>query len=759
MKNKILLTPIALVASMMMYGAHAEDVLLPEVRVRDTSTMISKRDLPATTETVTADQIADSINVVNTEDAIKYLPSLNIRKRFEGDRNGIVGSRTAGTLQSAKSVVYADGVLLSMLLGNRYDYGPRWFMVAPEEVEKMDVTYGPFSAMYPGNSAGAVVDIKTRMPKSFEAHTRVQAYNERFSLFGTQQNYTGNQQSATLGDRKDKLSWWVGFNRSETNGHPADFYLAPNGTTSSAGTPVTGAYSYRDHQGAQKYVLGAYAIDNSIQENIKAKFAYDLDNQTMLSYTFAVLRNDAGTSTQSYLKDVDGNAVYGGDVNFGGKKYTLDATLKPTKTEQEHLMHAVSLRQQTDGNFDWELVASLYDYSKDQQVSPSSNSTYGSSSSGSIARSNGTGWQTLDLRGIWRAGDYYGFHKILFGYHYDQYKLNSVSTSLTNWITGAGESANPASYSRGKTETQAIYVQDQWKFAPQWSLIPGIRYEQWQAYDGATYGSSNLSVFPSRKNDYYSPKLALSFNDADSSLTRLSLGRGYRMPTVAELYQGTAVNASVPVTFDPNLRPERDDSVELTHEKYFEKGLLRISLFEERAHDALWGSVTVTANTDCGSATSCIRNIDLIRTRGLELSGQGQNLFVHGLSIFGSVTYADSVILKNKVNPTSIGNYQPRIPLWRASALVAYSPDEHWTHSLGMRFSDKMTSSLTRAVYDEKAYKGVSQFFFVDIKSRYKFDKQWSASFGINNLNNYKAFVSHPLPQRTFMADLKYDIK
>jgi iron complex outermembrane receptor protein len=761
MKKKILLTPIALVASLMVSGAYAADVVLPEVRVTDTSTMINSRDLPATTESVTAEQIADSINVINTEDALKYLPSLNVRKRFEGDRNGILATRTSGTLQSAKSVVYGDGVLLSVLLGNSFSYPPRWFMVAPEEIERIDVTYGPFSALYPGNAAGAAVNITTRMPKSFEAHTRVQAYNERFSLFGTQANYTGNQQSATVGDRKDQFSWWFGYNRSDTQGHPASFTTLEPRSSGGAGVAVTGGHRYIDHTGRSQIAAGGYAIDSSLQENFKTKFSYDLSNSLSLSYTFAALRNDASTSVQSYLFDASGNAVYGAAnnrINIGGTQYTLSGThLTPTKTDQEHHMHALAFREQSGDTFDWELITSLYDYQKDLQKAPTSYlGTTDVLAAGRNTNMKGTGWHTFDAKGIWRPGNYAGLHKVIFGYHYDQYELQSLRMNTANWAVG-NETGVRNDYSAGKTSTQALFIQDQWGFAKHWSLTPGLRYEEWRAFDGKkSLTTTSDYAYPERKENFISPKLSISYAGIQSLNTRLSWGRGYRMPTVTELFQGTPQVSGDPVAFNPNLKPERDDSTELTFEKSYDQAFARLSLFEERANDAIW-SQTATAGTLNGTAS--LQNIDLVRTRGVEVAAQTENLLIKGLSILGSVTYADSVILKNSSRPSTVGNYQPRVPLWRGTMLASYSPDQHWIYSLGAKYSGKMTSSLDSTSFDQRAYGGVSKFFILDAKVKYKFDKQWSSSLGINNLNNYKSYVVHPNSQRTVMADLKYDIK
>ena len=55
-------------------------------------------------------------------------------------------------------------------------------------------------------------------------------------------------------------------------------------------------------------------------------------------------------------------------------------------------------------------------------------------------------------------------------------------------------------------------------------------------------------------------------------------------------------------------------------------------------------------------------------------------------------------------------------------------------------------------------YQGFSKFFSTDLRARYQFDRQWSAAFGIDNLNNYHYWNFHPYPQRTYSAELKFDL-
>lgn len=136
---------------------------------------------PAAQAEVTGEQVRE-FNAVNVEDAVKYLPSLQIRKRYIGDRNAIVASRTAGTVQSARALVYADGLLLSNLLGNSFGFPPRWNLIGTEEIETVNVLYGPYSATLPGNSAGATILMTTRKPKRPKC-THVPRRSVRISSF------------------------------------------------------------------------------------------------------------------------------------------------------------------------------------------------------------------------------------------------------------------------------------------------------------------------------------------------------------------------------------------------------------------------------------------------------------------------------------------------------------------------------------------------------------------------------------------------
>ena len=111
------------------------------VTVTDIQPSSLPTQIPTTMESITREQIAQSINATDAEDALKYFPSLLVRKRYIGDYNhAILSSRTSGTGNSARSAVYADGILLSNFLGNGVgglSFPPRWGLVTAEEIDRV----------------------------------------------------------------------------------------------------------------------------------------------------------------------------------------------------------------------------------------------------------------------------------------------------------------------------------------------------------------------------------------------------------------------------------------------------------------------------------------------------------------------------------------------------------------------------------------------------------------------------------------------
>jgi iron complex outermembrane receptor protein len=710
--------------------------------------------VPAVVEGATAQQIQTSINALTAAETLKYLPSIEVRERSIGDRNGIISTRTTGTISSAESLVYDNELLLSNLLGNSYSYPPRWGLVSPSEIERVDVIYGPFSALYPGNSMGGVITLTTHMPDKAELHLATNVALEDFKLYGTSEHNLSNDTSVSAGDRFGAFSIWAGYDRLDAQGHPLSFSTANLSTKAAAGSaaPVTGAFQDLDQNGNPRLVFGGYSIDHTVQNEGKIKLGYDVAPHIKLVYTLGIWSDRSDVSAQTFLTNTaNGQPFYNGAVNIGGKAYTVSG-VNPSVAAELHVLNAISASSDTKGVFDWQVSASDYSFLNEKSRSASN---FGQTLLGTDQIQNGTGWWTGDLRGIWRpAADLPGNHEVSFGYHIDTYTLRQSTYTVAAWETAPDGALSSAS--TGKTQTQALYIQDVWRIAPPWTLTLGGREEFWNASNGSNTNASTtpaLATYPSQSRSDFSPKAALSWDVSPELTTRFSYGRAVRYPTVTELYQ-QVTSGSTLVHNNPNLKPEDVSSYDWTTQYTLNGDSLRVSLFEEDRGQALFSQTDTTVSPNLTQ----IENITAVRIRGAETALDAANVLIKGIDLSGSVTYADSGILSDTQAPTAVGRQFPRIPRWRARLVATYRQDDRLSYSLGYRFASGAFSTLLNTDVNHGVYGGISAYGVLDAKVNYKISHQITASVGVDNLTNDHYFVSpHPYPQTTGFVGLKYD--
>jgi iron complex outermembrane receptor protein len=515
----------------------------------------------------------------------------------------------------------------------------------------------------------------------------------------------------------------------------------------------------QDRTGHDWLILGAATRYHTEQQHLKAKLAYDISPALRATWVFGLWDNDAEGRPQSYLRDAAGQPVYSGTVNIGGKAYTLaPSDFSQSNESLRHLMHGLTLKTNTRGDFDWELAASLVDYDKDLLRAPTiALPAAASGGAGRIVDQHGTGWRTLSAKAVWRPAGVQGAHVAEFGWQQEAYRLRSIENATTDWLMGAPGARNQAF--RGRTGIDALYAQDTWKFAPRWKTVLGLRFEHWEARDGQTSNAST-TVFQGRRNeDDFSPKAALAFQADDDWLLKASLGRAVRMPTVSELYQGGINAAGALINNDPGLRPEKSWTGELTAERKLETGQLRLTAFGERTRDALYSQTNVLVTPNVTN----VQNVDRIVTKGLELAYAASDvaadeLDLRGLDLNASLTWTDSKIDRNDKFPASVGKWQPRIPQWRASGQATWRADDRLAATLAARYSGRQYSTLDNSDPNGFAYQGASRYFTADLRVVYRIDRHWEAAFGIDNLNNYRYWNFHPYPQRTWVAELKWDL-
>ncbi|MBW8753715.1 MAG: TonB-dependent receptor [Sphingomonadales bacterium] len=705
---------------------------------------------PNTTAAVDAETIRTKINAISVEDTIKYLPGLIVRKRHVGDNFAPIATRTSGLGSSARSLIYADGVLLSALIANNNGNGsPKWQLVSPEEVARVDVLYGPYSAAYSGNAIGAVVNITTHLPDKLEAHVTALGNVQWHKQYKTSRAFGTGQFSGSIGDRIGSFAFFASATHTVSNGQPLAYVTA---NTAPAGT--TGSIPTFNRLGQPIAVLGASDIDHHVEDTFKLKLAYDLSDTVRASYTVGLFLDDSNAKVDTYLRDVGGAPFYTAGFNSG---FYL--------RENRHWAHALSLAGDSEA-IDWQVIGTVYDYTRDLQSSPSTLlPDSASGGAGTVQDQAGTGWYTLDGKAAWRSGgrDAAGIegNVLSLGGHFDRYELQSRAYGSAAWRDFAETTLTAASL--GKTRTAAIWAQDELRLAPGVSLTLGARQEWWRAYGGLNKiaAASPGMVQAERRAEGFSPKASLEWRGTSGWSARLSLAQAWRFPTVGELYGATTVG-TVLANPNPNLRPERARSGELAIERHSDKGTVRLSLFSEVVRDALISQTgTISAVQPNGSTQTVtatfVQNVDRTRVRGAELAVDRRDV-LPGLDFTGSVTYVHAITAKDTAFPAAEGKLLPSVPHWKANAVVTWRPDSRLSLTAAARLSSRNYATLDNSDVFADTYQGFDKFFVVDLRAAYKLNDHADVALGVDNLGNRRYFLFHPFPQRSVTAELHWKL-
>ncbi len=716
----------------------------PGPQVPPVSPQVDRYAMPNTIHSIDARKIDDTVNIIDVEDAVKYMPSLLVRKRNYGDNQPTLATRTWGINSSARNLIYADDILLSALISNNNSNGaPRWGLVSPEEIKGIDMLYGPFSAAYPGNSIGGVMLITTRMPEKFEATLKQSNAFQNFSYYGTSDTYTASNTAGTMGSKVGNFSFFLAANREESYSQPLGFVT--NGGTFAAGTQ--GTIPAVNKSGVATNVVGASGLLHTIMNTYKLKWAVDLNDWLKFSHTLGYWQNDSHSSVQSYLTS-GGVPTFGGVTGFAAGNNNLI---------EQHLANALSLKSDTQGNWDFELVGTYYTYLTSTQRGPSGVGTgLQFSTVGTNARMDGTSWWTIDAKGIWRPDGSEGPHEVSFGVHGDQYTLNNPTYNMPNWLASPDSGNGTVStLGVGKTETWGLWLQERWNFAEGWTATLGGRFDMWRAFDGFNISGATAVVQPTLQAAQFSPKASLAWQIDPRWNTRFNYGQAVRYPTVGELYQIVSVGL-VNVVPNPNLSPETAQSFEWSIECKDRDTRLRLSLFEEDTTNAL---INQTSPVN-GVLTTSFQNVALIRNRGFEVAAEATDIVIKGLDLSGSVTYVDSKVISNPGFQSAFGSFSagmwaPYVPQWRGTAVVTYRPDDKWALTAAARGQGVMYSTLDNSDYVHGVYGAFDPFVVVDLKARYRFMEHAAVEVGVDNVGDYKYFLFHPFPQRTFVASLK----
>ncbi len=490
-----------------------------------------------------------------------------------------------------------------------------------------------------------------------------------------------------------------------------------------------------------------------INNTFKIKLAYDLTAESQIRFICAFWDSAKNVdSPETYLRDAKGNPVYSGEVDIDGVSYKLnDNTFTYQKSEKQDISYGLTYSLNSTNGLKVSATVSFYENVKD--LTRTSGNTPPQSENGGTGKvaDNDSGWYTTDLNASYNV-NLIGLHTLGAGYHFDRYFTDSETWNASNWKSDTRTTLNLGS--EGKTQTNALFIEDTWDISDQWSVYLGGRYEMWKGFDGAksTDGSSgrvNTELADKNKSSF-SPKFSTTFKPTENWRLRYSLAFAERYPTVGELYYGGINTQGVIQNANPDLKPEKVLAKDFTITRSIgSDGEARLSFFQDDVEDA------INSQTNTYTNVTNYQNVDEVRTRGVEFAVNKRKFLIDGLGVFTNLAWTESEILRNDNVPASVGKTFPRVPDWRVKCVLDYAPSDQWFVTLAGHYASRQFDTLDNSD-DKGGYGGIDDFLVFDTRFSHRFQKNLTATLGVDNITDELYHVSHPYPRRTYYANLNY---
>lgn len=200
------------------------------------------------------------------------------------------------------------------------------------------------------------------------------------------------------------------------------------------------------------------------------------------------------------------------------------------------------------------------------------------------------------------------------------------------WIGGELQEGATGTGLLARTQRQALYLQDEWEPARDWSAYVGLRAETIRTRsdtEGTPVDNRSTVVSPLGH-------LVWRFNAPRRDQLRLSLTQSYRSPALRQLTALPSLNTLYPVpdgnvasapdrAGNPTLRPELSNGIDLAFERYLDGGgVLSLNLFHRRIRDLIRNVTELedVAWADVPRWVSRPRNLGRATTEGAEFDAR-----------------------------------------------------------------------------------------------------------------------------------------
>jgi len=300
----------------------------------------------------------------------------------------------------------------------------------------------------------------------------------------------------------------------------------------------------------------------------------------------------------------------------------------------------------------------------------------------------------------------------------------------TNYAASANVDAG------GRQHTFGFFAQDAWLIGHGWMLTFGARVDTWNnngGYQSRTlFGASTTTMteFASRTETAFSPRVSLLKSFGNGMAMNASVYRGYRAPTLNELYRNFRVGNVVTLA-NPYLTGEHLTGGEagLSQTVWRNRLTLRGNFF--------WSDIAEpVANVTIASTPVLItrqkQNLGESQARGFELAGEMQ--VTERVKVTAAYLFVNSIVLHFAANPALIGNFLPQVAQNQFSFQASYA-GRKWNAALQGRF-------LGNQFDDDQNLLPLGRAFSLDAQVSREVGWHTSLFFAAQNLTNDRFYVS-----------------
>ena len=449
------------------WAAQAQDGTEPSldsVVITATTQPIQAADAPAAVTIVNRRDI-ETRNVARPADALKAVPSLYIGAQADGQINrnaGGTGSVSLRGIPGARTLVLFDGQ--SMLGAN--SGAINWRAINVDELERIEVVPGPFSSLYGSGAIGGVINMIAKQPDRQEFIARWKrgfgdAAGDDVGIFfrDKMNNGLGLQISASQISRKDYANEAV--------------LAAPS--AGAAGTAVSGAVPTQTPTGGSTYQVGTKALSPWRQDNLSARFSFDLDARSRIYAGVAQSEfRETRQPYDSWLRDGSNNVVSSGTLGINGQRVVLqESAFVNSQSRQTATRYFAGYDGMLGSERKFKLdVAQIQDDARSQVI------TSGQPVANGSGRLSLTPSETTDL--LAHISEGLGDKAFLvYGLAIRKAEVAQRHWGLSNWNDPATQTTLNEGYD-GRSTTTSFYGQVEWQLLDPLTLYLGGRYDQWR---------------------------------------------------------------------------------------------------------------------------------------------------------------------------------------------------------------------------------------------------------------------------------------